>query len=152
MTLDDVFPPAAALIDLAVPDKARLLALLAKAAAPGSGLIEAEISAALQAREALGSTGIGGGIALPHARFAGLAAPTGIVARLRRRIDFAAIDGAPVDLVVLLLLPPAGGGEPLNALAAVARRLREADTLQALRAAKSPVALRAALLGRAGAG
>jgi PTS system nitrogen regulatory IIA component len=62
-------------------------------------------------REQLGCTGIGGGIAIPHARLQNLKKPFGSMARLRKPIDYDAIDGDPVDIVFLLLLPTDSGGE-----------------------------------------
>jgi nitrogen PTS system EIIA component len=86
-------------------------------------------------REELGSTGTGGGVAIPHARIQGLTRSFGILVRLKKPIDFEAIDSQPVDLVFLLLLPPDPVGEQLNALASVARELRDPASLRTLRAA-----------------
>ena len=76
-------------------------------------------------------------MALPHARLPSLKAPFALLARLRHPIDFDAIDGEPVDIVVLLLIPEAGDGAKGNALACVARALRDAETLRKLRSARS---------------
>jgi PTS system nitrogen regulatory IIA component len=92
-------------------------------------------------REELGSTGVGNGVALPHARLQRLTKPFGAVASLKRPIDFDAIDHTPVDIVFLLLLPGDAGGEQLNALAAAARKLREPERRELLRAAQSSDAL-----------
>jgi PTS system nitrogen regulatory IIA component len=124
-----------ALVDVRAPDKTRLLKDLCARAAKARKLDAESIASEILKREDLGSTGVGGGIALPHARIADLAAPFGLIARLRKPIDFHAIDGQPVDIVFLLLLPQAAAGEQLNALAAVARRLRDQKVVQALRAA-----------------
>ena len=78
---------------------------------------------------------MGNGVALPHARLAELKAPFGLLARLRRPIDFEAVDDQPVDIVFLLLLPEAANSEQLNALACVARALRNPETLQRIRLA-----------------
>jgi Phosphoenolpyruvate-dependent sugar phosphotransferase system, EIIA 2 len=83
------------------------------------------IAAEILKREELGSTGTGGGVAIPHARIQELNEPFGIFARLNRPIDFQAIDTRPVDLVFLLLLPGDPVGEQLKALATVARKLRD---------------------------
>lgn len=138
MNLAAVFSSATTMVDLAVVDKADLIERVATAAAKPSGLPASDIAAALDRREALGSTGLGGGVAIPHARIAELQVPCGVIARLRRPIDFAAIDGQPVDLAVTLLLCGQAGKDQLNLLAAVARRLRDADALRSFRAAKSP--------------
>ena len=89
---------------------------------------------------------MGGGIAIPHARLARLSRPIGFFARLRPLVAFEAIDGQRIDLVFLLLLPTEGHGEHLNALACVARRLRDDSTTAALRAARSPDELHAILV------
>jgi PTS system nitrogen regulatory IIA component len=89
----------------------------------------------------LGSTGTGGGIAIPHARLAGVARPFGMLVSLAKAIDFDAIDGRPVDIVCLLLLPTNSQGEQLNALACAARTLRDSDALRNIRHAGDDAAL-----------
>ena len=89
----------------------------------------------LQAREALGSTGLGKGFALPHARLEPLPSRFALFAQLARPIDFAAIDGHPVDLVILLLTPADMGSEHLATLAALSRPLRDERFLRRLRQA-----------------
>ena len=92
-------------------------------------------------REGLGSTGIGQGIAIPHARLPDLKRPYGVLAKLKPGIEFDAIDGQAVDLVFVLLLPATVESEALAALALVARTLRSPETLARLRAAKNAAAL-----------
>ena len=145
LTLDELIPPGHVFDRLRASDKAALLGALARAAGEALGLAPAEIAAGLAAREALGSTGIGAGIAVPHTRIPTLAAPTGFLARLDRPLGFDAVDGRPVDLVFLLLSPAADAAH-LRALAAVSRRLRTPGVPEAMRAA-APSGLRAALLG-----
>jgi PTS system nitrogen regulatory IIA component len=145
LTLDELIPPGHVFDRLRAADKSSLLLALARSAGEALGLPPAEIAAALAAREALGSTGIGAGIAVPHARMAALAAPTGFLARLDRPVAFEAVDGGPVDLVFLLLSPSADAAH-LRALAAVSRRLRMPGVAEAMRTAPS-AGLRAALLG-----
>ena len=84
-------------------------------------------------REELGSTGVGNGVALPHARLQSLKAPFALLARLSHGIDFDAIDGEPVDIVVLLLIPGGGDSAKGNALACVARAMRDPETRQRVR-------------------
>src|ERR1700689_1698444 len=97
-------------LDLRVRDKGQLLRELAKRVAPfGDGIGSDAILAALLSRETLGSTGLGKGFALPHARMEGLKQFVGLFARLARPIDYDAIDGAPVDIVFLLLMPSEAG-------------------------------------------
>jgi PTS system nitrogen regulatory IIA component len=129
----DLFTPGRMFLRLKAANKAALLAELANRAGLSVGLDNASVLAALQAREALGSTGVGSGIAVPHARIDGLAGLVGFFARLERPVAFDAIDGRPVDLVVMLLSPPTGHGQHLAALAQVSRLLRNPVTAEALR-------------------
>jgi PTS system nitrogen regulatory IIA component len=111
--------------------------------------MEAEsISSEILKREGLGSTGIGGGVAIPHARIKGLGKPHGVLVRLREPMDFDAVDGQRVDLVFLLLLPAAPAGEQLTALAAVARRLRDPRCVRELRRAADADTLFRAMNGQ----
>ena len=107
---------------------------------PERGLAE------LAKREELGSTGMGGGVAIPHARFNQVAKPFGMLARLRKPLDFDAVDGEPVDIVFLLLLPEAAAaGDQLGALALIARKLRNSKITAALRDARDSADLYRAL-------
>jgi PTS system nitrogen regulatory IIA component len=99
------------------------------------------ISERLGAREKLGSTGFGGGVAIPHAKLDGLAQVTGVFVRLAQAVDFQAVDDLPVDLVFMLLSPTDAGAVHLKALARVSRRLRDKAFLEKLRGAGSPDAL-----------
>ena len=107
MDLAELIEPSRCLVDLRYADKAACLGDLAKRAAAMLGLEPAAVLEALRAREALGSTGLGNGIAVPHARLASVAAPFVLVARLREPIPFEAVDDKPVDVVCLALLPAA---------------------------------------------
>jgi PTS system nitrogen regulatory IIA component len=89
---------------------------------------------------------MGEGVAIPHSRIAGLNRPYGILARLRKPIAFDAIDGAPVDVVFFLLLPEGSHGEQLNALAAVARKLRDKSTVKEIRNASSSATLYSSII------
>jgi PTS system nitrogen regulatory IIA component len=122
-------------LNLRARDKAALLALLAEGASTETGLDQAAILAVLRKREALGSTGVGKGIALPHAAIAGLEHPFGLLARLDFAIDFGAVDEKPVDIVFLLLTPLNDPKADLSNLSAVARTFRSGDVLTALREA-----------------
>ncbi|MEG8026014.1 PTS sugar transporter subunit IIA [Sphingomonas aurantiaca] len=99
------------------------------------------INERLTAREKLGSTGFGGGVAIPHAKLDGLAQVTGVFVRLAQPVDFQAVDDLPVDLVFMLLSPTDAGAVHLKALARVSRRLRDKAFLEKLRGAGSPDAL-----------
>lgn len=99
----------------------------------------------LAARERLGSTGFGQGIAIPHAKLEGLKRVAGIFVRLAQPLDYAAVDELPVDLAFVLLSPVGAGAEHLKALAAVSRKLRDRNFAAKLRGAGSPDALFALL-------
>lgn len=131
--------PQGVLLGLRVREKAVLLTTLAAQAAQATGLDQALVLGALRRREELGSTGMGYGIALPHASVPGLAKPFGILARLAAPIDFDAVDDQPVDIVVLLLTPQTERAADLQALSGIARRLRQAAVLSALRQAEDEV-------------
>ena len=141
MKITDFLSPADVVLDVKTANKGQLLRLLATRAAAGAGLDADEVATLIVKREELGSTGVGNGVALPHARLAGLKAPFGLLARLRRGIDFEAIDDQPVDIVFLLLLPETANGEQLNALACAARVLRNPVALSQVRGATNPDAL-----------
>jgi PTS system nitrogen regulatory IIA component len=141
--------PAAARVDATASDARSVLALLASLAAEQTGLAERAILDGLVARERLGSTGVGHGVAVPHARLPGIATQSGALVRTSEPVDFAAPDLQPCDLFVLLLAPIDAAGDHLKALAALSRRLREPPVRIAMRAAQNEAELRAALLGAA---
>jgi nitrogen PTS system EIIA component len=105
MNIKDFLSPTDVMFDVAVPNKQKLLFELANKAGWRLRLSPHEVFAELCKREELGSTGIGAGIALPHARFHQVNKPFGLFLRLRQPIEFDALDGNPVDIVFLLLLP-----------------------------------------------
>ncbi|MGE0752431.1 PTS sugar transporter subunit IIA [Pseudorhodoplanes sp.] len=135
MDISSFLSPDDAILNVRASDKTRLLKDLCTRAATVLKIDAQRITTDIFKREELGSTGIGGGVAIPHARIQDLKEPFGILARLRKPIDFNSIDGEPVDIVFLLLLPATPAGEQLNALAAVARRLRESNSVRDLRRA-----------------
>jgi PTS system nitrogen regulatory IIA component len=147
MAVGDIIGRDRVEVGLRIPDKARLLDALAARAAGALGLDRRTIFEALQARENLGSTGLGKGFALPHARLEPLREPFATFVRLARPIDFAAIDEKPVDLVMLLLSPATGGNQHLAMLAALARPLREAEFVKKLRCAPDAAAVHRVLSG-----
>jgi nitrogen PTS system EIIA component len=148
MDISNFLAPADTLIDVRAADKAGLLQQLAAKAAASLELAAGEILAELLKRESLGSTGTGGGIAVPHARLDRIGKPFGILARLHRAIDFDAIDARPVDLIVLLLLPREPPKGQINALAQVARKLRDGKIQHELRRAKTAEELYRAILAK----
>jgi len=113
------------------------LSLVAETAARRFGLDAGEMFEALQAREAAGSTGVGYGVAVPHAKIPGLDRMRAVFVSLERPVDFDAVDGAPVDILFALLSPEAAGPEHLQAFARIARLLRRAELRQQLRQART---------------
>jgi len=146
MDIKEFLSPSDALVDIRVPDKAHLLQELAHRAAETLNLPADRIFSELRKREELGSTVIGGGIAIPHARLSSLNKPSGILVRLRQAIEFDAIDGRPVDLLFLLLLPLTSDKEQLSTLASVARVLRNSKAVSDLRRASDGASLFRAML------
>ena len=134
-----------ALINLRASDKPGLLHDLAARAGTALEVAAARVAAELLKREQLGSTGTGGGVAIPHARMQEVRRPFGVLARLNQSIEFDAIDGQQVDIVFMLLLPSVAAGEHLTALAAVARKLRDSERLGRLRRARKAEDLYSAL-------
>ena len=137
----DLLRPEAVLTGVSAATKKILLSQLAGVAAGVTELDPRLIAERLGAREKLGSTGFGGGVAIPHAKLEGLAAVTGVFARLAQPIEFGAVDDLPVDLVFVLLSPVDAGAAHLKALARVSRRLRDRAFLDKLRGAGSRDAL-----------
>lgn len=134
-------------IDLAASNKRQLVNQLAQIAGARLAFDPALIADSIGERERLGSTGFGGGVAIPHGKLVGLDRVYALAARLSTPIDYKAIDGGKVDLVFLLLSPPDTGAEHLKALAAISRIVRHAATVEKLRGARSRDALAAVLLG-----
>lgn len=141
----DLLLPELVFVDVAAATKKALFQHAAAAAAPVLALEEAAVAKGLSAREKLGSTGFGGGVAIPHTRIAGLPRIAGVVLRLAAPIDFQAVDDLPVDIAFVLLSPPDAGAEHLKALARVSRRLRDRGFVAKLRGAGSRDALYALL-------
>jgi PTS system nitrogen regulatory IIA component len=132
---------------LAAANKKGLFQQLALAVSRRTGLPAKTIVAALADREKVGSTGFGGGVAIPHAKIAGLDRVVGAFARLATPIDFQSVDGLPVDLVFLILSPPDAGADHLKALAGASRALRDRSLAAKLRGARSRDAIFALLAG-----
>lgn len=133
--------------DLRSTSKKALLQNLSGRLARSLSLNEADVFDALMARERLGSTGVGHGVAIPHARLDGLGKIAGLFARLATPIDFESIDEEPVDLVFLLLAPEDAGSDHLKALSRISRLLRDPNQCAKLRAADNEGALQALLIG-----
>lgn len=138
------------MVDRAIPDmraaSARLaLAALATAAAAETGIHARLIQDRLLAQETRQSSGIGDGVALPHLKLRGLARPHILFARLQKPLEFEAVDGRPVDLLLLLLSPEADGPVHLRRLARLTRLLRDETLRRHLRGTDDPDTLCALL-------
>jgi len=138
MSIPELLPAPNVILDAEPPNKAALLDLLAEEAGQRLGLPKPEVLSALQAREKIGSTGLGRGVALPHAEIQDARAPLVLFARLRRAVNFDARDEEPVDLVFLVLWPAAARKGLLPTMSEICRALREPQTLRRLRAAETP--------------
>lgn len=147
MRITDLLSTADVTLDLGATNKAAVLQLMATEAARRLGRPDAEILEALQARERLGSTALGRGVALPHARLEGDLPPVVLFARLRRPVEFEARDEEPVDLVILVLWPEASPEGFLPTLSETCRSLREPQVLRRLRSAQAPEEVLALLAG-----
>ena len=146
MTERSLFRADNILCDLTVSSKKHLFQematnLLTTPALKDTDIATRDIVNAALERERLGSTGVGSGVALPHARIDGIDCVYVVFARLETPLDYEAIDDRPVDLVALLLAPTDAGGAHLRALAKVSRKLRRAETRQRLRSAPNAQSL-----------
>ena len=133
MELSDIVTPTAIKIVSAASSKKRLFQELGEIASSAYGIASDTAVEALLDRESLGPTGVGNGIALPHARLETLDEVIGIFVRLEKALDFDAVDRQPVDLIFALFAPKESGVDHLKALALVSRTLRDADVCSKLR-------------------
>ncbi|AGS24885.1 PTS system nitrogen regulatory PtsN-like protein (plasmid) [Rhizobium etli] len=137
MNLPNIIRPEHTFIGVSAPTKWRALQTIADKAAMAFSVDARIILKALEAREKLGSTGIGNGIAIPHAAIDGMSTPRGLLLRFSRPLDFEAIDDIPADIAVVLLFGENNRGEYLNVLSAIARRLQSDGVLAAMRRART---------------
>jgi PTS system nitrogen regulatory IIA component len=140
--LENILTPGRSLVSVPGGSKKRVLEQIASLVASElPELDEQDIFESLIAREKLGSTGFGNGIAIPHCRLPGCHAPLSAVLRLDSAVDFDAIDGAPVDLLFVLLVPEAATDEHLELLRQIASMLDRSEVRERLRQAQSSEAL-----------
>jgi PTS system nitrogen regulatory IIA component len=135
MDISDILSPQTVFQRVKVASKKKLITEIAGFAAGATGLDADKVFDALWQREKLTSTGVGHGVAIPHARMPKLEKIVGIFVHLDEAIDFEAIDSAPVDLVFALLTPVEAGADHLKALARISRLMRNAAVCEKLRAA-----------------
>lgn len=150
MQISDILKPGAVRSLSQVTSKKRLFQELSEQAEALYGVPSSEVLDALQERESLGPTGVGHGVALPHARLHGLDQVAGLFLRLEKPLDFDAVDRQPVDLIFALLAPKSTGVDHLKALALVSRTLRDPDLRNKLRSNDDPTALHAVLAAAQG--
>lgn len=145
MQISSLLSPPAVRVVGQPTSKKRLFQDLAELASELYGIDAAHAVDSLQERESLGPTGVGQGIALPHARIDEIDRVVGVFFRLEKPLDFGSVDRQPVDLVFALFAPRDSGVEHLKALALVSRTMRDAGRCTKLRANTDPVALHAIL-------
>jgi PTS system nitrogen regulatory IIA component len=141
MELGDLIKPEAIIPSVKAKTKKQVLEELAQKAAEMTDLSQRDIFENLLQRERLGSTGVGRGIAIPHARIASLKSIFSLFARLDTPVDFDALDEEPVDLIFLLLAPEHAGADHLKALARISRLLREPQSIEKLRTSQDRATL-----------
>jgi nitrogen PTS system EIIA component len=145
MNIGDLLDRGAISPRVTAANKRQVLKVVAELAARSFGLKASDMLDALLAREAVGSTGVGYGVAVPHARVAGVTRLRGVFVRVEHAVEFGAVDDRPVDLIFALFAPPEASGEHLRALARVSRILRQAELREQLRKARSADAIHALL-------
>ena len=145
MDIVDIVSPEAVLPAVKASGAKQALQEIGRKAAEAYGLECRAVTDGLLAREKLGSTAMGSGVAIPHARLDGLDSIVGVFARLQRPVDFEAADGQGVDLLFALLAPEEAGADHLRALARVSRLMRSDVMREKLRSSDDPVALHALL-------
>ncbi|SFS84526.1 PTS sugar transporter subunit IIA [Brevundimonas viscosa] len=143
MDIGDLLADGGVVLRSGASSKRQALHVVADAAAPALGLPEDKVLEALLEREALGSTGLGAGVAVPHARLEGVERVTAVFVRLDTPVAYGSVDDRPVDLLFALFAPPRAGADHLRALAAVSRALRSSEMREQLRQARTADAIRA---------
>lgn len=147
MQIGDLLDRSAIALRVSAANKRQALAVIAEIAARNFGLDAGDVLDALTDREQAGSTGVGYGVAAPHARLEGLKRLRGVFVRLDHAVEFDAVDDQPVDLIFAIFAPKeAAGVEHLRALARVSRVMRQSTLRQQLRQARTADAIHALLV------
>lgn len=141
MLMGEILDRAAIAPRASAPNKRQVLAVIADIAARNFGLESGDVLDALTEREQAGSTGVGHGVAVPHARMEGLERMRAVFVRLEHPVDFGSVDDQPVDLLFALFSPADAGSEHLRALARISRLLRQGDLREQLRHARTADAI-----------
>ncbi len=145
MTFLELLKPEAVKVVAAASSKKRLMHDVAELVQSAYGLDHGTVVEALMERESLGPTGVGHGVALPHARLENLDKVVGTFILLEKPIDFNSVDRQPVDVIFSLFAPEDAGVEHLKALALVSRTLRDSTVCSKLRANPDAATLYAVL-------
>jgi PTS system nitrogen regulatory IIA component len=146
MNIEDILVSDLVFSDFKASSKKQLLQSLSRRWCALNGLDERLVMEKLLERERLGSTGVGKGVAIPHARLPGISKITGVFARLATAVDFDSVDDLPVDIVFMLFAPEDAGADHLKALAQISRLLRNNGTCDSFRQTADPSALYAMLV------
>lgn len=141
MDINEIIDPDGVIANLKPSSKKQLLQELAEAGSVRTGIESHAIFECLLEREKLGSTGVGNGVAIPHAKLQGMDRMVGVFAHLNKPVAFEAVDDQPVDIVFMLLAPVGSGADHLKALSRVARILRNQSTLSSIRTSSDPDAI-----------
>jgi len=145
MELSRILSAEAVVAQFKASSKKRLLQEIAQIAETVYGLPSGDTFAAIQERELLGPTGMGNGVAIPHARLSHIDGVKGVFMHLEKPVDYESVDHQPVDLIFALFAPEGSGADHLKALAQVSRTLRDPEICAKLRSSDDPNALFAIL-------
>ena len=137
--LTNLFTPDCIALDIPAKSRADAFAAAGELFAKQTGIGSSAVVEFLNAREDLGSTALGAGVAIPHGRVKGLKQPSAAFMRLQNPIEFAAPDGEPVSILIFLLVPEKATQQHLEILSSIAQLLSDADARQTLSTAGDPV-------------
>jgi PTS system nitrogen regulatory IIA component len=137
--LTNLFTPDCIALDNPATSRADAFAAAGELFYNKVGIDTASVVEFLNAREDLGSTALGAGVAIPHGRVKGLKLPSAAFIRLKNPIEFAAPDGEPVSILIFLLVPEKATQQHLEILSTIAQLLSDADARQFLASANDPV-------------
>jgi PTS system nitrogen regulatory IIA component len=142
MLVSDLLSPDRVLPSVRTSSKKRLLELISKALVQNDDTLDSrQVFESLCARERLGSTGLGNGVAIPHGRIEGSSAVQAVFVRLAKPLGFDAVDGKPVDLLFALAVPENCTGDHLKLLSEIAERFSDPELLEQLRHASDTTEL-----------
>jgi PTS system nitrogen regulatory IIA component len=137
--LTNLFTPDCIALDISANNRASAFAAAGELFAKQSGIDAGSVVEFLNAREDLGSTALGAGVAIPHGRVKGLKQPSAAFMRLQNPIEFSAPDSEPVSILIFLLVPEKATQQHLEILSSIAQMLSDTDTRQTLLTATDPI-------------